>query len=89
MAGCRHRDGFALLVFVLLQFQCGVRVTPVARGEIGLVDPRRMLDALRRSVFMTIDPSVRTWNYEADFAVPIESLRERYRIGRSRFAAPA
>jgi hypothetical protein len=89
MAGCRRRDGFALLVFVLLQFNCGLRVTPVARGEVGLVDPRRMLDALRRSVFMTIDPSVRDWNYEADFAAPIEQLRDRYRIGRSRFADPA
>lgn len=84
MAGCRHYDGFALLVFVLLQFQCGVRVTPVAPGEVGLCDPRRVLDALRRSVFMTIDPSVRAWNYEADFAEPLDRLRERYRVGPSR-----
>lgn len=89
MAGCRLQDGFALLVFVLLQFHCGVRVTPVAPGEIGLVDPRRMLDALRRSVFMTIDPSVRAWNYEADFAEPVDRLRERYHIASSRFATPA
>lgn len=89
MAGCRRYDGFALLVFVLLQFHCGLRVTPIARGELGLVDPRRMLDALRRSVFMTIDPSVRTWNYEADFAEPIAALRERYHIAPSRFATPA
>jgi hypothetical protein len=89
MAGCRHYDGFALLIFVLLQFHCGLRVTPVAPGEDGLVDPRRMLDALRRSVFMTIDPSVRAWNYEADFAVPVDRLRERYHIAPSRFAAPA
>lgn len=89
MAGCRLRDGFALLVFVLLQFHCGFRVTPVAPGEQGLVDPRRMLDALRRSVFMTIDPSVREWNYEADFGAPVEQLRTRYRISPSRFAEPA
>jgi hypothetical protein len=89
MAGCRHYDGFALLVFVLLQFHCGLRVTPVAPGEVGLVDPRQMLDALRRSVFMTIDPSVRAWNYEADFGEPVERLRERYRIGAPRFAAAA
>jgi hypothetical protein len=89
MAGCRRYDGFALLIFVLLQFHCGLRVTPVAAGEVGLVDPRRMLDALRRSVFMTIDPSVRTWNYEADFAVPIDSLRKRYHIAPSRFTAAA
>jgi hypothetical protein len=89
MAGCRRRDGFALLVFVLLQFHCGLRVTPVARGEIGLVDPRRMLDALRRSVFMTIDPSVRDWNYEADFDAPVDQLRKRYRIAASRLPARA
>lgn len=89
MAGCRRRDGFALLVFVLLQFHCGLRVTPVARGELGLVDPRRMLDALRRSVFMTIDPSVRDWNYEADFGASVEQLRTRYRISPSRFPEPA
>jgi hypothetical protein len=89
MAGCRQRDGFALLVFVLLQFHCGLRVTPVAPGEVGLVDPRRMLDALRRSVFMTIDPSIRAWNYEADFGVPVDQLRERYHIGAPRVAMPA
>jgi hypothetical protein len=89
MAGCRQYDGFALLSFVLLQFHCGLRVTPVAPGEVGLVDPRRMLDALRRSVFMTIDPSVRAWNYEADFGEPVDRLRERYHIGAPRFAMPA
>lgn len=89
MAGCRRHDGFSLLVFVLLQFHNGLRMTPVARGEVGLVDPRRVLEALRRSVFMTIDPSVRAWNYEADFAEPVERLRERYHIAPSRFAAPA
>lgn len=89
MAGCRQRDGFALLIFVLLQFHCGLRVTPVAPGEVGLVDPRWMLDALRRSVFMTIDPSVRAWNYEADFTEPVDRLRERYHIAPSRLVAPA
>jgi hypothetical protein len=89
MAGCRHYDGFALLTFVLLQFHCGLRVTPVAPGEVGLVDPRRMLDALRRSVFMTIDPSVRAWDYEADFGESVERLRERYHIGAPRFGVPA
>jgi hypothetical protein len=84
MAGCRSYDGFVLIVFVLLQFHCGLRVTPVAPGEVGLVDPRRMLDALSRSVFMTIDPSVRAWNYEAVFTEPIDRLRERYRIAPSR-----
>jgi hypothetical protein len=88
MAGCRGYDGFVLVVFVLLQFHCGLRVTPVARGEVGLVDPRRVLDALSRSVFMTIDPSVRAWDYEAVFAEPIDRLRERYHIGASRLLSP-
>lgn len=89
MAGCRYYDGMALLVFVLLQFHCGLRMTPVAKGEVGLVDPRRMLDALRRSVFMTIDPSIRAWDYEAVFTEPVDVLRERYHIGPSRFAKAA
>ena len=87
MAGCRRYDSFVLVVFVLLQFHCGLRVTPVAPGEDGLVDPRRMLDALSRSVFMTIDPSIRSWNYEADFAETVEHLRERYHVAPSRLRA--
>jgi hypothetical protein len=86
MAGCRQYDGFALLIFVLLQFHCGLRVTPVAPGEVGLVEPKKMLDALRRSVFMTIDPSVRAWKYERDFGESVERLRERYHIAPSRLA---
>jgi hypothetical protein len=86
MAGCRQYDGFSLLIFVLLQFHCGLRVTPITPGRVGLVDPRKMLDALRRSVFMTIDPSVRAWNYESDFGESVERLRERYHIAPSRLA---
>jgi hypothetical protein len=87
MAGCRRYDGFALIVFALLQFHCGLRMTPVAPGEHGLADPRRVLDGVRRSAFMTIDPSLLEWNYERDFAVPLARLRQRYQIAAPRHAA--
>lgn len=80
MGGCRTKDGFSLIVFVLLQFHCGVRVTPIAPSEVGLFDPRRVLEAVRRSAFMTIDPSIRTWDYWQDFDQPLVVLRERYRV---------
>jgi hypothetical protein len=80
MGGCRAKDGFSLIVFVLLQFHCGIRVTPIAPSEQGLFDPRRVLEAVRRSAFMTIDPSVRAWDYWQDFDQPLASIRERYRV---------
>jgi len=80
MAGCRQRDGFSLIVFVLLQFHCGLRVTPIAPSDVGLFDPQRALEAVRRSAFMTIDPSIRSWDYWQDFDQPLAVLRERYRV---------
>ncbi len=88
MAGCRRYDGFALIVFALLQFHCGLRMTPVAPGELGLADPRRVLDGLRRSAFMTIDPSLLEWDYERDFGVPLARLRERYHVVPPQQRAP-
>ncbi len=87
MAGCRAKDGFSLVVFVLLQFHCGLRVTPVAKSEQGLFDPAWALEAVRRSAFMTIDPSVRAWDYWQDFDQPLDLLRERYRVEPYRFGA--
>jgi hypothetical protein len=81
MGGCRDKDGFSLVVFVLLQFHCGLRVTPIAPSEVGLFDPRRVLEAVRRSAFMTIDPSMRAWDYWQDFDQPLAQVRERYHVG--------
>jgi hypothetical protein len=80
MGGCRVKDGFSLVVFVMLQFHCGVRVTPIAPSEQGLFDPRLVLEAVRRSAFMTIDPSVRAWDYWQDFDQPLALIRSRYGV---------
>src|SRR5262245_33207712 len=45
-AGFARNDGFAFLLFGILQFHVGLRITPVAKGYQGLFDVPRVLRAL-------------------------------------------
>lgn len=47
-AGFARRDGFTFLLFGILQFHNGMRITPVAKGYRGLFDVPRVLTALQR-----------------------------------------
>lgn len=40
-AGFARRDGFSFLLFGILQFHMGMRITPVAQGSKSLSPPRR------------------------------------------------
>ncbi len=79
-AGYRERDPFVFVVFVMLQFNLGVRMTPGAEGERGKFDPDRALDAIRRGAAMNRDLTDGTWNYWADLQRPVAELQQRYNV---------
>jgi hypothetical protein len=56
-AGFARRDGFSFLLFGILQFHLGLRLTPVAKGYHGLFDVPRVLTALHRGACCRVDLS--------------------------------
>jgi len=56
-AGFSRRDGFSFLLFGILQFHIGMRITPVAKGYQGLFDVPRVLRALERGACCKVDLS--------------------------------
>jgi hypothetical protein len=56
-AGFARRDGFTFLLFGILQFHVGMRITPVAKGYLGLFDVPLVLAALDRGASCKVDLS--------------------------------
>ncbi len=54
-AGFARRDGFTFLLFGILQFHAGMRITPVAKGYRGLFDVPLVLEALHRGAACKLD----------------------------------
>jgi hypothetical protein len=54
-AGFARTDGFVFLLFGILQFHLGLRVTPIAKGEHGLFDVPKVLRALQRGAACKMD----------------------------------
>jgi hypothetical protein len=78
-AGYRSKDPFTFVLFVLIQFHVGVRMTPGAPPERGMFDVERALIALERGAAMNVDLTGE-WNYWEVIDVPVEELRRRYNI---------
>ena len=79
MSGFRDEDPFFWVFTSVLQFQVGLRISPFAPGVPDVIDPRSYLDHHRRGTKVTCDLS-RDWDYEADFATPLEELRARFNV---------
>ena len=62
-------------------------MTPGARAEIGFFDPARVLAAIARGAAMRTDLTGR-WDFWAEMAEPVETLRRRHGIGPRDEAAP-
>lgn len=54
-SGFARHDGFTFLLFGILQFHLGMRITPVAEGFQGLFDVPRVLTALHRGASCKLD----------------------------------
>jgi len=78
-AGYARNDGFVFLLFGILQFHIGLRVTPVARGERGYFDVPKVLRALARGAACTVDFSDH-FDFFSHASEPLAALRERWRV---------
>jgi hypothetical protein len=78
-AGYRRKEPFTFVLFVLLQFHLGVRMTPGSPAEVGFFDVERALHALERGASMNVDLT-EGWDYWPVIDVPVEELRRRYGI---------
>lgn len=78
-AGFARRDGFTFLLFGILQFHLGLRITPVAKGYEGLLDVPAMLTALRRGAACKID-FTSGYDFFADKDRPLAELRRAYGV---------
>ena len=78
-AGFVKTDGFTFLLFGILQFHVGMRITPVAKGEHGYFDVKRVMRAAERGAAMNIDLSDR-FDIFAYANESLDSLRARWNV---------
>jgi hypothetical protein len=77
-AGFIRNDGFSFLLFVIVQFHMGIKVTPVAAPRSGLFDVRKVLRAAQRGAACKEDLS--TWDHWKWVEMPVEEVRHRFGI---------
>lgn len=75
-AGFVRQDGFAFLLFAILQFHWGVQITPVAAAHTGLFEPAPILQALDRGAHCHVDLSDQ-WNFWPLLDQPLEAVRQQ------------
>lgn len=72
--GSRKEGGFGFVQFVILQFHHGIRITPVAKSEVGTYDPALILWAIHRGANFKYDVTT-GWDYWPLMPLPIEKAR--------------
>ena len=75
-AGFTRTDGFSFLIFVIVQFHMGLKVTPIAEPRTGLFDVRKVIRAVERGAACRDDLSAR-WDHWAWVELPLEEVRQR------------
>jgi hypothetical protein len=78
-AGYARHDGFSFLLFGILQFHIGMRITPVARGYEGLFDVPLVLTALARGAACKADLS-EGYDLFANKDRPLDEVRDELGI---------
>jgi hypothetical protein len=86
--GFVREDGFAFLMFAVIQFHVGVKVTPVTDGYTGLFDVPKVLRAAQRGAACKVDLSDH-WDPFAVADAPVEQLRAEYGIPPLQGDSPA
>ena len=77
--GFVREEGFAFLMFAVIQVHIGVKVTPVSDGYTGLFDVQKVLRAAQRGAACKVDLSDH-WDPFAVADVPVDKLRTQYGI---------
>jgi hypothetical protein len=76
-AGFIKKDGFMFLLFGILQFHVGLRLTPIARAERGFFDVKRVIAAAARGAACTVDLSD-SFDLFDHVHEPLDELRARW-----------
>jgi len=74
--GNRRDDGFFFVQFVLLQFHHGIRLTPIARAEVGYFDPQAILWAIHRGASCPVDLT-HGWNHWPLMPLALDEARRQ------------
>jgi ubiquinone biosynthesis protein Coq4 len=74
-AGFLRHDGFTFLLFGILQFHLGLRLTPIAKAEHGFFDVTRVLRAAERGAQCRVD--ITDFDLFAHAHEPLDELRAR------------
>lgn len=77
-SGFMRRDGFSILLFGVMQFHLGIKVTPVAPGFVGWFDIPKVFRALERGA-ACIDLS-EGWTIWSDATRPLAEIRAAYGV---------
>jgi hypothetical protein len=78
-AGFMKKDGFMFLLFGILQFHVGVRLTPIAQAERGFFDVKRVIAATARGASCTVDLSD-GFDLFSHVHEPLDELRARWGV---------
>ncbi|MFN7950744.1 MAG: hypothetical protein U0610_03380 [bacterium] len=78
-AGFTRQDGFTFLLFAVIQFHIGIRLTPVAQAETGLFDVAKVLRAAQRGAACKVDLGDH-WDPFSVTSLPLAQVREDYGI---------
>jgi len=78
-AGFIKQDGFMFLLFGILQFHVGVRLTPIAQAERGFFDVKRVIAAAARGAACTVDLSD-GFEFFRHVHEPLAELRARWGV---------
>jgi hypothetical protein len=78
-AGFVRNDGFLFLLFGVLQFHLGLRLTPIAKAEHGYFDVSKVLRAVERGAACKVDFSDH-FDFFAYAAQPLARLRTEFGI---------
>lgn len=85
-AGFVRNDGFAFLLFGVIQFHLGIQCTPVAKPEVGLFDVEAVMTALARGASCSVDLSDR-WNMWSVAERQLDQVRSSFRVPPLRAAS--
>jgi tellurite resistance protein len=77
--GFTREDGFAFVMFAIIQFHLGIKVTPATGPQTGLFDVPKVLRAAQRGASCKVDLSHR-WDPFAVADAPLEQIRAEYGI---------
>jgi hypothetical protein len=74
--GNRREDGFLFVLFVLLQFHHGIRITPATEPVLDQFDPELVLWAIHRGARCNVDMT-HQWDYWPLMSLPLPEARTR------------